>query len=349
MKDLKSMFPEEIGEELKNLNEKSFRKDQIFSWLHEKKAASFDEMTNLPLSLRKTLSENYELPVLKAVRMQESALDGTRKYLFALPDGNLIESVLMRYSYGNSVCVSSQVGCRMGCRFCASTVDGLVRSLRPSEILEQIYEIGRDIGEPVSHVVVMGSGEPMDNYENCIRFIRLLTHPKGAGLSQRNITVSSCGIPDKLRTFAAEGLSVTLALSLHAPNDEIRKQLLPVARAYDLKTVIAACDNYFEKTGRRVTYEYALVRDVNDSEKCAIELAHLLHGKNAHVNLIPVNQIEERDYQKPRSEVLGAFYKILEKNGINATIRKEMGADIDGACGQLRRHVLNEEKKEDRV
>jgi len=342
MIDLKSMLPEEIGEELNKLGEKSFRKDQIFSWLHEKKAASFGEMTNLSKKLRETLEAEYTLPVLKIVRMQESALDGTRKYLFALADGNLIESVLMRYSYGNSVCVSSQVGCRMGCRFCASTVDGLVRSLMPSEILEQIYEIGRDIGEPINHVVVMGSGEPMDNYGNVVRFIRLLTHPKGANLSQRNITVSSCGLPDRIRQFADEGLAVTLALSLHAPDDEIRKQLLPVANAYDLPRVIAACDYYFEKTGRRVTYEYALVRGVNDSEKCAGDLARLLRGKNAHVNLIPVNQIEERDFLKPQSEVMGAFYKILEKNGINATIRKEMGADIDGACGQLRRHVLME-------
>jgi len=345
MKDLKSMLPEEIGEELKNIGEKSFRKDQIFSWLHEKKVRSCDEMTNLSLALRKTLAENYEMPVLTTVRMQESRLDGTRKYLFALSDGNLIESVLMRYSYGNSVCVSSQVGCRMGCRFCASTVDGLVRSLKPSEILEQIYEIGRDIGEPVNHVVVMGSGEPMDNYDNVVRFIRLLTHPKGANLSQRNITVSSCGLPEKIREFANEGLAVTLALSLHAPEDETRKKLLPVANAYALKNVIAACDYYFEKTGRRVTYEYALVRNVNDSEKNAADLAALLRGKNAHVNLIPVNQIEERDYEKPRSEVMAAFYKILEKNGINAIIRKEMGADIDGACGQLRRHVLREERE----
>lgn len=294
-------------------------------------------MSDLSLALREKLKENYELVTLEQVQVLVSSLDGTRKYLFRLPDGHLIESVFMKYRHGNSVCVSSQAGCRMGCRFCASTLDGLARSLLPSEILEQVYRIVRDTGEKISNVVIMGSGEPMDNYENVLRFIRLLTDENGYHMSQRNITLSTCGIVPGIRKLAEEGLPVTLALSLHAVSDEERKELMPIARKYPLNEVLAACDEYFEKTGRRVSYEYSLVKEVNDSNEHARRLAALLKGKNCHVNLIPVNPIKERTYQSTSRAEAVNFQLMLEKYGINATIRREMGRDIQGACGQLRR------------
>lgn len=343
MTDIKSLYPEELAAFMEEIGEKKFRAAQVFSWLHEKRAASFDDMTNLSLALREKLKTNCEFVHLTVERMQESAVDGTRKYLFLLNDGNLIESVFMRYHHGNSVCVSTQVGCRMGCRFCASTIDGMVRSLKASEILDQIYAIENDTGEHVSNVVLMGAGEPMDNYDNVVRFLRLVTNEKGQNMSARNITVSTCGLPDRIRRFAEEGLPVTLALSLHAPDDETRKKLMPIANAYGLKEVLAACDFYFEKTGRRMSYEYSVVRGVNDNAEEAEKLSRLLKGKNAHVNLIPVNPIAERNFEKPRFESLEAFQKILVKNGINVTIRREMGSDIDGACGQLRRRVLKQQ------
>ena len=321
MTDIKRMTREELKCFLSEMGEKAFRADQIFSWIHEKRCVSFQEMTNLSKTLREQLYKTAELPVLKIEDLKISALDGTRKYLFSLSDGNVIESVLMRYKFGNSVCVSSQVGCRMGCRFCASTIGGVVRNLKASEILDEVYAIERDTGENVSHVVVMGSGEPFDNYEEVVRFLRLLTDPAGQNMSRRNITVSTCGIPEKIRRFAEEDISIQLALSLHAPDDGIRKKLMPVANQYPLKDVLAACDAYFEKTGRRVTYEYALV------------------------NLIPVNSIQERSYEKPDREALLAFQNALAKYGINATIRREMGADIQGACGQLRRSYLENGRK----
>ena len=342
MKDLRSLPYEALEKEIISLNEPRFRAGQIFTWLHRDRATSFDEMTNISKSLRQRLESEYELTVLRIERMQESKIDGTRKYLFALSDGNLIESVLMRYHHGNTVCVSTQVGCRMGCRFCASTVDGLVRSLEPGEILEQIYRIETDIGESVNHVVLMGSGEPLDNYDNVVSFLRLITDPRGKNMSARNITVSTCGLPEGILKLADEDLPVTLALSLHAPDDETRKKLMPIANRYGLKEVFEACEQYFRKTGRRMTYEYSVVRGVNDTEEEAEKLGKLLHGKNAHVNLIPVNPIEERSFEKPLSQTLRAFQKTLDKYGINATIRRELGSDIDGACGQLRRRVLKE-------
>ncbi len=340
--DIRSLYPEELLELTAGYGEKPYRAKQLFARLHRLTAASYDEMTDLSKAFRERLKEDHPLITLKKARMQESALDGTRKYLFALPDGNMIESVLMRYEFGNSVCVSSQVGCRMGCRFCASTVDGLIRDLTASEMLEQIYAIRRDTGEPVSHVVIMGSGEPLDNFTNVVRFIALLTHPDGLNLSRRNITLSTCGIPDRIRELADLDLGVTLALSLHAPDDETRKKLLPIANRYALKEVLSACDYYFEKTGRRVTYEYALTAGVNDSDGHAEALSRLLSHRNAHVNLIPVNPVRERETRRPDGGRVRAFHKILEKNRINATIRREMGSDIDGACGQLRRRFLSE-------
>ncbi len=338
--DIKSLTFEELSEQIHAMELPAYRAGQICQWLHEKQAVSFDEMTNLPAALRSRLEERFELVVLKPVEVKISAIDGTRKYLFALPDGNVIESVLMRYKHGNSVCISSQVGCRMGCRFCASTLDGLARNLRPSEMLEQVYRIGRDTGERVSNVVVMGSGEPLDNYDNLLRFIRLLTDERGLNISQRNITVSTCGLVPQMLKLAEEDLQITLALSLHASSDATRRQLMPVAKRYPLSEVLDACHTYFAKTGRRMTFEYSLVRGVNDSMEEAGALARLLKDQHGHVNLIPVNPIKERDFVQSERKTVEAFKNQLEKSGINVTIRREMGRDIHGACGQLRRSYL---------
>ncbi len=349
MQDVKSMTKEELKTFLSSLGEPSYRASQVFRWLHKERAVSFDEMTDLPKSLREKLKESAAITTLQAERIQESRVDGTKKVLLRLPDGNLIESVLMRYKFGDSVCVSTQVGCRMGCRFCASTIGGLVRNLTASEILDEVYFMEREFGVSVSHVVLMGSGEPFDNYENVIRFLRLLISPEGKNLSARHVTLSTSGIPEKIRAFAEEGIPATLALSLHAADQKTRSELMPVSKAYPLPDVMAACDAFFEKTGRRVTYEYAVVRDVNDTASEAEKLSALLRGKNAHVNLIPVNPVRERDLKRPEPERVLEFQKFLEKNGINATIRRELGADIDGACGQLRARTLQEGQKGETV
>ena len=335
--DIKSLSFAAVEEYIAGLGEKKFRAKQLYEWMHVHKAASYGEMTNLPKSLRRQLDEETDYTCLRQVDCQISRQDGTRKYLFALADGNMVESVLMRYHHGNSVCISSQVGCRMGCRFCASTLDGLERNLAPSEMLDQIYRIERDIGERVSNVVVMGTGEPLDNYDNLLTFIRMLTDEHGCHISQRNVTVSTCGIVPRIRQLAEEKLQITLALSLHASNQKKRLELMPIARTYDISQVLDACAFYFQETGRRVTFEYSLVEGVNDAPEQALELAHLLAGMHGHVNLIPVNPIKERSYAASRPASVHRFQNILEKNGINVTIRRELGADIDGACGQLRR------------
>ena len=340
-KDIKSMTLEELTGELSALGEKAFRAKQLYQWMHQKLAAELSEMTNLSKGLRERLEKEYIWTALEPVDVKVSSSDGTRKYLFRLGDGNVIESVLMRYKHGNSVCVSSQVGCRMGCRFCASTLDGLERNLRPSEILEQVYRIQRDTGERVANVVVMGSGEPLDNYENVVRFIRLLSAPEGLNISQRNITLSTCGLVPEIRRLAEEGLSVTLALSLHAPNDQVRKTLMPIANRYGLAEVLDACRYYFEQTGRRLTFEYSLVKGVNDNLEEAEALARLIGGHHGHGNLIPVNPIKERDYVQSNREAVEAFKRHLEKRGINVTVRREMGRDIGGACGQLRKSYMD--------
>ncbi len=341
--DIKSFNLAELTELLVSMGEKGFRAKQIYQWLHVKQVESFSEMTNISKNLLQKLEETCELVTLKKEAVQISKEDGTRKYLFLLADGNVIESVLMRYKHGNSVCISSQVGCRMGCRFCASTLDGLVRGLRPSEMLDQIYQIGKDIGERISNVVVMGTGEPMDNYDNLLRFIRMLSDENGLNISQRNLTVSTCGIVPKMRELADEGLQITLALSLHASSQEKRLELMPVANKYEIHEVVEACRYYFEKTGRRVTFEYSLVGGVNDTDEDAAQLCRLIHGMNCHVNLIPVNPIKERSYVQPDSTAIYNFKNKLEKNGINVTIRREMGRDIDGACGQLRKRYMGSE------
>lgn len=338
--DVKSLNLKELEEFLLSLGEKKFRAKQIYEWMHIHHVTSFDEMTNLSKNLRETLKEKADLVVLKEELVQISKIDGTRKYLFALEDGNMIESVLMKYKHGNSVCVSSQVGCRMGCRFCASTLDGLVRNLTPSEILEQIYRIQESIGERISNVVVMGSGEPMDNYDNIVKFIELLTDEHGLHISQRNLTVSTCGLVPRMKQLADLKLQITLALSLHASSQEKRKELMPVANSYELSEVLDACRYYFDKTGRRITFEYSLVGGVNDTDEDAERLAKLVSGMNCHINLIPVNPIKERDYVQSDHEEILKFKNKLEKNGINVTIRREMGRDIDGACGQLRKKFL---------
>lgn len=338
--DIKSMTLRELEEWLITIGEKKFRAKQIYQWMHIKHVESFDDMTNLSMELREKLKQQASLVMLKEELVQISKIDGTRKYLFALSDGNMIESVLMRYKHGNSVCVSSQVGCRMGCRFCASTLDGLVRNLTPSEILEQIYRISASTGERVSNVVVMGSGEPMDNYDNLIRFIELLSDENGLNISQRNITVSTCGLVPKMRELADLKLQITLALSLHASSQEKRKELMPVANSYELEEVLEACRYYFEQTGRRITFEYSLVGGVNDTKEDADRLSQLVRGMNCHINLIPVNPIKEREYVQSEHKDILNFKNKLEKNGINVTIRREMGRDIDGACGQLRKRFI---------
>lgn len=342
--DIKSMNLVELTEFVASIGEKAFRAKQLYQWLHVKQVYAFDDMTNLSKAFREKLNEVSFIMDLKQEQVQISQIDGTRKYLFLLEDGNVIESVLMRYKHGNSVCISSQVGCRMGCRFCASTLDGLVRGLRPSEMIDQIYKIGQDIGERISNVVVMGTGEPMDNYDNLLKFITLLTDENGLNISQRNLTVSTCGIVPRMRQLADEKLSITLALSLHASNQKKRLELMPVANKYDIHDVIDACKYYFDQTGRRVTFEYSLVGGVNDTDEDARELSQLIHGMNCHVNLIPVNPIKERDYVQSNAAVIAAFKNKLEKNGINVTVRREMGRDIDGACGQLRKRYINENK-----
>lgn len=334
--DIRSMYMDELENWMKAEGQPAFRAKQVFQWLHEKYVASAEEMTNLPKALRTKLCESGIVTIKEELR-QESASDGTVKFLYRLQDDQMIETVFMRHDYGNSVCISSQAGCRMGCRFCASTIGGLVRNLTASEMLEQIYASSRAMGERISHVVVMGTGEPLDNYENLIRFLRLLTDEKGYNLSARNITVSSCGIVPRIYDLANENLPITFALSLHAPTDEERKELMPVAHRYTLAETLDACRAYFDRTGRRVTFEYSLVKGKNDSREQAMKLAKLLAGMNCHVNLIPINPVEEREYEKSDQDSIAKFKLTLEKNHINATIRKSMGSDIDAACGQLRR------------
>ena len=337
MVDIKSLTLEELKKEMERIGEKPFRAKQLYQWMHQKLARGFDEMTNLPAAMRDRCAALYEYTAVKQVRMQESAIDGTKKFLFELRDGSLVESVWMKYKHGNSVCISSQVGCRMGCAFCASTLDGLERSLLPSEMLDQIYAITLLTGERVSNVVVMGTGEPLDNFENLLKFLELLTDENGLHISQRNVTVSTCGLVPRMRDLADNKLQITLALSLHATTDEKRRKLMPIANKYSIAELMEACAYYFERTGRRITFEYALVGGVNDTSEDARELTELIRSLNCHVNLIPVNPIKERSFVQSESEAIAAFKNKLEKNGINVTIRREMGRDIDGACGQLRR------------
>lgn len=342
--DIKSLTLPELCQHMEGMGEKKFRATQIYQWLHVKCIRAFDEMSNISKALLSKLSLDYELNTLEIVKVLKSEIDGTIKFLFKLSDGNIIESVFMRYHHGNSVCISSQVGCKMGCKFCASTIDGCVRNLKPSEMLDQIYAITRYTGERISNVVVMGSGEPLDNYDSLIRFIQILTDENGLNISQRNITVSTCGLVDKIRQLAKENLAITLAISLHASNDEKRKKIMPIANRYSLNELIDAVKYYYDVTKRRITFEYSLIAGVNDKDEDAKELAKLLQGLNAHINLIPVNPIAERDFKRPVRNDVEKFAKKLSDYKINSTIRREMGADINGACGQLRRSEIGKVK-----
>ena len=345
-KDICSYDYRELEDEITGMGEKSFRSRQIYEWLHVRLAEDFSEMTNLSKDLRARLEEQYEILPVVMLEKQESRLDGTCKFLFRLHDGNVVESVWMRYHYGNSVCISSQVGCRMGCRFCASGIGGLVRGLSPSEMLGQVYRLQRIMGERVSNVVVMGTGEPLDNYDSLLTFLKILTGEKGLHISQRNVTVSTCGIVPKMYELAKEHLQITLALSLHGATQEKRKQLMPVANAYELEEVLTACDAYFRETGRRITFEYSLIRGVNDTEEDVRELVRILDPRNCHLNLIPVNSVKEYDLKQPDRKNAQNFKNKLEKYGINVTLRRELGADIDGACGQLRRSYVRTRTEE---
>ena len=339
--DILSLTRRELEERMEQAAQKRFRAKQVYEWLHVKHVRSFDQMTNLPKELRRTLSEQYRIPALETVEVLTSQIDGTQKYLFALEDGNVIESVLMRYSYGLSACISSQVGCSMGCRFCASTIGGKVRDLGAGEMIAQITRMSEAAGERIGHVVIMGSGEPLDNYDNLVRFLKLMGDPDGECLSLRDITVSTCGIVPNIRRLAQEGLPVTLALSLHAPSQEKRERLMPIAKKYPLADVMDAMREYYELTGRRITFEYSCVEGENTTFQDAEMLADLVHGMNCHINLIPVNQVPERAYRRPGRQAIEAFRRKLEKRGISVTIRREMGRDINGACGQLRRsHIM---------
>lgn len=339
----------ELKEYLDSIGEKPFRAKQIYEWLHRKLVENFDDMTNISKSLKERLKEDFYIQSLEMVQVLTSEIDGTQKFLFRLNDGNVIESVLMRYKHGNSVCISTQVGCRMGCRFCASTLDGLVRNLKTSEMLEEIYYIQRYSNERVSNIVLMGSGEPMDNFDNVLSFVKTISDENGLHISQRNITISSCGLTEKIKELADSNVQVTLALSLHAADDETRRQLMPIAYKYSIQEVLEACKYFFDKTGRRITFEYSLVAGVNDTKEEAAKLVHLVKGMNCHINLIPVNPIKERDFKKSTKVNIALFKGQLEKNGINVTVRREMGSDIQGACGQLRKSFIEGEAGEKEV
>lgn len=344
-KDIVSLDFNELQSLITELGEPKFRAKQVYEWIHKKLVKSYDEMTNVPLKLRNKLEERLPFTEITEVARKDSASGDTSKFVFKLYDGYVIESVLMKYRYGNSVCISSQVGCRMGCTFCASTLLGLSRQLAPSEMLSQIYTIQRETGERVSNIVVMGTGEPLDNFDNLLKFLEMITDENGLNISQRNITVSTCGLVPNIKKLADKNLAITLAISLHAPTDEYRRRIMPIANKYTIKEILEATDYYFEKTGRRISYEYSLIDGENDTPENAEKLAALLKGKNCHVNLIPINPIKERAYKSSTPGGVLRFKKILENKGINATIREEMGQDIDAACGQLRKEYMENENK----
>ena len=342
--NLKSMTIPEIGAVLKELGQPAFRGKQVFSWLH-KGVRSYDEMTNLPQALRVSLAEKYPICPPEVVRKQESARDGTIKYLWKLQDGNCVETVLMRYHYGNTVCISTEVGCRMGCAFCASTLGGLVRRLEPYEMLDQVLFTQLDSGLPVSHIVLMGIGEPLDNFDHVMRFLELVNSPEGMNISMRHISLSTCGLVPKIDELAKRKLQLSLAVSLHGPTDEIRNKVMPVNKAYPIEVLMAACRRYYDATSRRIHFEYAMIDGVNDSPAEAKELLRLLKGIQAHINLIPLNHVEESPLKPSSKAAVAKFQKILEDGGISATVRRTLGGDIDASCGQLRRKYSKEHTK----
>ena len=340
--NLKSMTLPELGAVLKEMGQPAFRAKQVYTWLH-KGVRSYEEMTNLPKALRDALAEQFPICPPQVVRKQESAKDGTIKYLWQLWDGNCVETVLMRYHYGNTVCISTEVGCRMGCAFCASTLGGLIRKLEPFEMLDQVLFTQVDSGLPVSHIVLMGIGEPLDNYENVLRFLELVNSEDGMNISMRHISLSTCGLVPKIDALAKEKLQLTLSVSLHAPNDRIRDTIMPVNKAYPTEELIGACRRYYEATGRRISFEYAMIDGVNDSVENARELLRRMKGLPAHFNLIPLNHVEESPLKPSTKEAVARFQKCLTDGGIPATVRRTLGGDIDASCGQLRRKY-NKEK-----
>ena len=342
MFDLKSMTIPEIKAVLQELGEPAFRAGQVYSWLH-KGITDYDLMTNLPKSLREKLKSRYSLYAPQILRKQESRTDGTIKYLWRLEDGNCVETVLMRYHYGNSVCISTEVGCKMGCAFCASTLGGFVRQLKPHEMLDQVLFTQLDSGQPISHIVLMGIGEPLDNYDNVLRFLELVNSKEGMNISMRHISLSTCGLVPMIDRLAEEKLQITLSVSLHAPTDEIRNTIMPVNKAYSTDQLLDACRRYQEKTGRRISFEYAMIGGVNDSIESARTLIKRLRGMSAHVNLIPLNHVEESPLKPSTKEAVAAFQKCLEDAGIPATVRRSLGGDIDASCGQLRRKYTGKE------
>jgi len=340
-KELNSFSYEQLEKYIIGIGEKKFRVNQLYDWMHGKMVADFDEMTNLSKNLKEKLCMDTKLVNLEIVKKLESKEDSTAKYLFRLEDDNIIESVFMKYNHGNSVCISSQVGCRMGCKFCASTIGGLTRNLSNGEMLQQIYAIQKDVGEKITNVVIMGSGEPLENYSELILFLNNINDERGQNIGLRNITVSTCGLTDKIKKLAEEKYPITLAISLHAPNDKIRNEIMPISRKNDYEQLINACRYYLRCTNRRITFEYALIKGVNDSDTCAYELATKLKGLLCHVNLIPVNSVKEKNYIQSTKTTIKKFQSILETKGIVTTVRRELGSDINAACGQLRKSYLD--------
>ena len=336
MNHLKSKTLPEMGALFKEMGQPAFRAKQVYTWLH-KGVRGYEEMTNLPKNLRDTLAEQYPICAPEVVRRQESKVDGTIKYLWKLSDGNCVETVLMRYHYGNTVCISTEVGCRMGCAFCASTLGGLVRRLEPFEMLDQVLFTQVDSGLSVSHIVLMGIGEPLDNFDNVMRFLELVNSPEGMNISMRHISLSTCGLVPKIDALAEKKLQLTLSVSLHAPSDEIRNTIMPVNKAYPTEELLAACRRYYQKTNRRISFEYAMINGVNDTEEAAKLLIKRLKGLPAHMNLIPLNHVEESPLKPSTKQAVARFQKLLEDAGIPATVRRTLGGDIDASCGQLRR------------
>ncbi len=334
--NIKSMTQPELSAVLKEMGQPAFRAKQVYTWLH-RGVRSYEEMTNLPKNLRDILAEKYPICPPEVVRRQQSQQDGTIKYLWRLSDGNCVETVLMRYHYGNTVCISTEVGCRMGCAFCASTIGGLVRKLEPFEMLDQVLFTQVDSALPVSHIVLMGIGEPLDNLDNVLRFLELVNSPDGMNISMRHISLSTCGLVPKIDELAQHKLQLSLAISLHGPNDEIRDRIMPVNKAYPIAELIQACHRYYQATSRRIHFEYAMIDGVNDRPEDALQLRKLLKGLGAHVNLIPLNHVEESPLKPSSKAAVAAFQKILEDGGITATVRRTLGGDIDASCGQLRR------------
>ena len=339
--NIKSMTLPELTAALKELGQPAFRGKQVYTWLH-KGVRSYDEMTNLPKALRDELAQKYPIHPPVMVRRQESQKDGTIKYLWQLADGNCVETVLMRYHYGNTVCISTEVGCAMGCAFCASTIGGLVRRLEPYEMLDEVLFTQLDSGLPISHIVLMGIGEPLDNFDNVLRFLELVNSPDGMNISMRHISLSTCGLIPKIDALAQHKLQISLAISLHGPNNEIRGKIMPVNRAYPIEDLIAACRRYYEATSRRIHFEYAMIDGVNDRPCDANQLLRLLKGLPAHINMIPLNHVEESPLKPSSKAAVATFQKILEDGGITATVRRTLGGDIDASCGQLRRKYQKE-------